>query len=369
MYNSKPSIAFFGSSLVSAYRNGAATYYRGIIKYLHRLGYKITFYEPDVFDRQKHVDLHHPGWANVVVYDNNLLAAEHAVENARQSDVLIKASGTGVFDEYLEKAILEIRKPYQLAIFWDIDAPLTLESVFSNPKAPLRELIPEYDYIFTCGGGGLIVDAYKLLNARECIPVYNALDPETHFRVQPEQRFRCDLAFLGNRLPDREERVNEFFLDVAREMPQKNFILAGSGWDIAGLPENVKYAGHVYTYEHNAFNSSPWAVMNISRQTMADYGFSPASRIFEAAGAGACIITDYWRGIEQFFEPSNEIQVVRSGAEVKLMLEQLDDKKAEKIGMAAFARVVAEHTYEKRALQVSNILLEKRAFTTNPTHL
>jgi spore maturation protein CgeB len=367
MYNTRPSIAIFGSSLVSTYRNGAATYYRGILKYLDRLGYKITFYEPDAFDRQKHIDFGDPGRVESVVYQNDLLAAEHALDQARESDVLIKASGTGVFDEYLEKALPEIIKPHQLAIFWDVAAPATLKSMFDNPNATLRHLIPQYDYIFTSGGGQPLIDAYKSLGAKACIPVYNALDPETHFRVSPEPRFRCDLAFMGNRLPDREARFQEFFIDVARQMPQKKFILGGSGWSGTSLPENVKYIGHVYSNEHNVFNSSPLAVLNISRQGMAEYGFSASARVFEAAGAGACIITDNWNGIHHFFEPVNEVLVARTGSEVRHMVEQLDELKAEKTGLAAFARVIADNTYEKRASQVSNILLEKRTFTTNPS--
>jgi spore maturation protein CgeB len=367
MHNSRPSIAVFGSSLVSTYRNGAATYYRGIFKYLGRLGYKITFYEPDAFERQMHVDLDDPGRIESVVYRNDLLSVERALDNARESDVLIKVSGVGVFDEYLENALPGIKKSHQLAIFWDIAPPATLRAVFDIPNTTFRHLIPQYDYIFTSGGGQPLIDTYKSLGAKACVPVYNALDPETHFRVSPEPRYRCDLAFMGNRVHDREERFQEFFVDVARQMPDKKFILAGSGWDHSALPGNVTYFGHLYSHEHNVFNSSPLAVLNISRRGMADYSFSAPARVFEAAGAGACIITDNWNGIHHFFEPVNEILVARTGSEVRHMLEQLDELKAEKTGLAAFARVIADNTCEKRAMQVSNILLEKRSFTTNPS--
>ena len=50
-------IAFYGSSLLSSYWNGAATYYRGILKALAERGWEITFYEPDAFDRQQHRDI------------------------------------------------------------------------------------------------------------------------------------------------------------------------------------------------------------------------------------------------------------------------------------------------------------------------
>ena len=287
-----------------------------------------------------------------------LSAVNQALEKASSADILIKASGVGIFDAYLENAVLSVRKPNQLVIFWDVDAPATRDSVCNNPDAEFRKLIPAYDYIFTYGGGQPVVEAYHSLNARECIPVYNALDPETHYRVPPVPEYSCDLAFLGNRLPDREERVYEFFIDVAEKLPGKTFLLGGSGWESVKLPENIRYAGHIRTGDHYAFNSSPHMVLNISRQSMADYGFSPATRVFEAAGAGACIITDYWKGIEKFFSPSSEILEASDGEIVITLLESVSDAQKDKIGQAARAKVLDQHTYERRAAQVSNILLK-----------
>src|SRR5438094_2511705 len=116
-------IAFFGSSLVSAYWNGAATYYRGIIRALHERGHRVTFYEPDAFERQQHRDIPDPDWARVVVYPADERGAERALDAARGADVVVKASGVGVFDELLEAAVLDLRRPDGLAIFWDVDAP------------------------------------------------------------------------------------------------------------------------------------------------------------------------------------------------------------------------------------------------------
>src|SRR3954471_8751473 len=101
----KLKIAFYGSSLVSAYWNGAATYYRGIIKELNRLGHHITFYEPDAYERQQHRDIPDPDWATVVVYDNNEESVFKVLREADTADVVIKASGVGVFDELLEEQV------------------------------------------------------------------------------------------------------------------------------------------------------------------------------------------------------------------------------------------------------------------------
>ncbi|MBI1912745.1 MAG: glycosyltransferase [Deltaproteobacteria bacterium] len=348
-------IAFFASSLVSAYWNGAATYYRGIIKGLDDLGYSVTFYEPDAYDRQKHRDIADPSWARVHVYKADENGLGSALKSAKDADILIKASGVGVFDERLEAAILDIKKNDAISIFWDVDAPATLDRVKNNPDDAFAPLIPKYDLILTYGGGYPVIDAYKELGAKDCVPIYNALDPATHFPVDEDSRYRCDLGFLGNRMPDREERIREFFFKAAKKMPEQEFMLGGNGWDEPGIP-NITYLGHVYTREHNSFNSSAKAVLNVNRESMARYGFSPPTRIFEAAGAGSCIITDSWKGIEMFLTPGEEVLVADSGDEVAELLGSLTPERAKEIGTAAYKRILAEHTYSHRARQLESIL-------------
>ena len=349
-------VAFFGSSLVSSYWNGAATYYRGMIRALAARGHRITFFEPDAYDRQLHRDMDDPAWAKVVVFPPNRPAALLALSQARGYDVIVKASGVGLFDELLEEGVADLKRPGNLIVFWDVDAPATLDRVHQNPQDPFRSLIPQYDLIFTYGGGDPVIDAYGALGARLCLPIYNALDPSTHFPVEPDPRFKADLGFLGNRLPDREQRVDRFFLEPAAQLPGMEFLLGGSGWGDKAKPENLRYFDHVYTRDHNAFNSTPRAVINISRESMARYGFSPATRVFEAAGAGACIITDKWEGIELFLEPGREVLVAASGEEVTEHLLSLSSGRAHALGQAARKRVLAQHTYSQRAAQVESLL-------------
>ena len=357
-------IAFFGSSLVSAYWNGAATYYRGLIRALHARGHRVTFYEPDAYGRQEHRDLADPDWARVVVYsaqDTDML--EDCLEEAWGSDVVVKASGVGAFDALLEAQVLELRRPGTQVVFWDVDAPATLERVAKDATDPFRALIPRYDHVLTYGGGAPVVNAYRELGAQRCVPIYNALDPATHHPVAPEARFAGDLSFLGNRLPDREARVEDFFLKAAALLPRARMLLGGSGWEDRALPANVRRLGHVYTQDHNALNCSARAVLNIHRDSMARFGFSPATRVFEAAGAGACLITDAFEGVEQFLEPGREVLVARSGEEVAEHVERLTPKDAERMGRAALRRVLAEHTYSHRAVQVEAELGFRRPAT------
>jgi len=350
------SIAFFGSSLVSAYWNGAATYYRGVLQALAAKGHRITFYEPDAYDRQLHRDIPDPDWARVVVYPATEDGVEHALEKARNADLLVKASGVGVFDALLEACIPARKRPGAIAAFWDVDAPATLDRIAADPEDPFRELIPNYDIVFTYGGGPPVVAAYWTFGARICVPIYNGLDPATHYPGTRDPRFACDLGLVANRLPDRERRIDEYFLSVAAELRERDFVLAGSGWGDKKMPSNVRYVGHLYTADHNAFNASALAVLNVSRDSMAAYGYSPATRVFEAAGAGACIITDAWEGIAMFFEPGREMLVAKSGPEVAEHLARLTLSKAQRIGAAARDRALAEHTYAQRVALVEQVL-------------
>lgn len=350
-------IAFFGSSLVSSYWNGAATYYRGLLKALAALGHSISFYEPDAFDRQSHRDIPDPAWARVVVYPATAEGWQSALTKAARScDLLVKASGVGVFDAELEQAVPQICPAHAACVYWDVDAPATLEAIQTDAAHHLSRVIPSYDLILTYGGGDPVVAGYKAFGARNCVPIYNALDPETHHPVTPQNRFKSDLGFLGNRLPDREARVEEYFLRAASLLPGRGFLLGGAGWDDKIMPANVRRLGHLGTNDHNAFFCSSLATLNINRDGMARYGFSPPTRVFEAAGTGTCLITDAWAGIEQFLQPDVEVLVAGNGEEVAENLARLKPNEAHRIGLAARARILAHHTYVQRARQVNELL-------------
>jgi spore maturation protein CgeB len=349
-------IAFFGSSLVSAWWNGAATYYRGIVRALHDRGHRITFYEPDAYGRQQRRDIPDPGYARVTVYAASQKAVEAALADASGDDLIVKASGVGVYDRLLEERVLDLRRPGNRVAFWDVDAPATLERMWRDARDPFRSLVPRYDLILTYGGGEPVVEAYRAFGARSCVPIYNGLDPSTHHPIPRDDRFACDLLFLGNRLPDREARVDEFFLRPARRCPAARFLIGGNGWHDKAMPPNVRSLGHVFTGDHNALNCAARAVLNVNRDSMARFGFSPATRVFEAAGAGACLITDAFAGVETFFEPGKEILVARSGAEVAELVCSLTAERSRAVGIAALRRALADHTYASRAALVERAL-------------
>jgi spore maturation protein CgeB len=321
-------IAVFGSSAESTHGSGAAAYYRGLLRALAKRGHQITCYEPDAFERQQQ--------------------ALQAVEEARDADVMIKTGGVGVIDDLLEEAVLQARRPGGLAVYWVVDAPSTLQRLDGDRHHPRRARLPRYDVVLTQGGGRPVVDGFRALGARSCTPIYSAADPETHHPVARDERFRCTLAFLGSRLPDLEARVGEFFLKAAEAMPHERFLIGGNGWEDRPLPANVDYVGHVYRRDHNVLSSTARAVLHLTPGI--------PTRMFEAAGAGACLITDECQGISQLFEPGVEVLLAKSGTDVAEHLAGLTPDRARAVGAAARRRVLAEHTWAHRAAQVEALL-------------
>ena len=348
-------IFVFGSSITSSYWNGAATYYRGIYSNLARLGHQITFAEPDAYGRQERRDPGDYSYVKSVVYSSPADLPQ-MVTLAAEADLIIKHSGVGVDDPDLEHAVARGIASEAIRVFWDVDAPATLSRIERDPSDRFRSLIPEYDFILTYGGGAPVVDHYRRLGARDCFPIYNGLDPGTHYPITENSSWKCDLVFVGNRLPDRERRVEEFFIGAAELAPELNFILGGEGWGGKRLPRNVRWIGHVGTTDHNHVNCSARMVLNLNRDSMASVGFSPPTRIFEAAGSAACVVTDAWAGIETFFEPGQEILLASSANDIVSLLRNTSRNRAIQIGAAMRRRALRDHTYAQRAAQVSELL-------------
>ena len=340
----------FGASILTSYWNGAATYYRGCYKYLARQGHEITFVSPDAFDRKQHHDEGDFSFVNASYYAPTPQGITEMLALARGADVVVKHSGLGVDDALLERRVLELQ-PESVVVFWDVDAPATLARMAADSNDPFHEDVPRYDAILTYGGGPKARDGYLRAGASAYYSIYNGLDPETHYPVSPDPSLLCDVAFLGNRLPDREARVEELFLRAAELAPTNQFLLGGEGWGDKQMPPNVRYIGHVSTSDHNRFNCSAGMVLNVNRASMADFGYSPPTRVFEVSGAGTCMLCDDWPGLDDTFEPGREILVVRTAEDVVAALTTYDDAARRLIGTAFHARGLRDHTYAQRAAQ------------------
>lgn len=345
-------LAIFGASIVSAYWNGAATYYRGVCRALHARGHHVRFVEQDIFSRQQHRDFpDDPDYCEVRVVSGWAALERELMAACREADLVVKCNDTGANDREMEEWLTGAGKRAHASTpvaFWDVDAPATLAEC-AAPDCYLRPLIPRFACIFTYGGGAPVREGYHAIGAQRVVPVYNAVDPDAYQPAPASLKYACDLLFMGNRMPDREARVQAFFLDAAASLPHAQFVLGGAGWGDLPLPPNVRYIGYCPTPLHPVLNGSARLVLNVTREAMAISGYSPATRVFEAAACGACLVTDAWEGIEHFFEPEEEILVAHGPEDVTRFLTEVSATRAQTIGARARGRALRDHSYGSRA--------------------
>ena len=308
-------ITIFGLTLSSSWGNGHATPYRAILRALARLGARVTFYERDVPYYSAHRDFATCDFCDLRLYSEWAAVRHEALREASDSDVVIAASycpeGARIIDE-----VLDLDGP--LKIFYDLDTPITLQRLQEGPLDYLhREQIPLFDLYLSFTGGKILTRLENAYGARMARPLYGCVDPDLYFRVPVHQDFECVLSYLGTYAADRQEKLDKFFLEPARQRGDLDFVLAGSlyPWDWP-WPGNVKRFEHVVPARHPALYSSSQATLNLTRQEMAASGYCPSGRFFEAAACGTPILTDWWEGLDQFFEPGREVHVIETSSDV-----------------------------------------------------
>lgn len=361
-------ISFFGASLVSSHGNEAVNYFRGFIKALHEHGHKTCFYEPDALDRLAHRDFERPEYAKVIVYPASVHALMEVLQEAADADLIIKVSGVGVLDQELEKGIACLKHMGKTIAFWDTNPAATLERINALPDDPFKKLIPQYDFIFTCGGGQKAIDNYLALGAQNCHTIYPAADTSLYENSESDLHFTYDLTFISNRYDLKEDTVESYFFDTAMVLPDLSFALAGKGWEGKELLNNINYISPLPMDQQPKALSNSKSVLILQQARSLRYGNHPSPQLFEAAASGRCVITEYWEGIEQFFEPGKEILVVHSSDEVKEMLQKLSKKEAIAIGLAAASKVQQLHTYSQRVKAFEQIVGTKE-LKPSPQHI
>lgn len=340
---------FFGLTLSSSWGNGHATPYRAIIRALHRAGHSVVFFEKDVKYYASRRDFSSCDYCELVLYRTWQDIRTYALRTAAESDVVITASylaeGAMITDE-----VLSLPRP--LHVFYDLDTPITLKHLRDGDVDYLRrDQIPEFDMYLSFTGGSALDELRNQWRAKAVVPIYGCVDPDVHFRVEVPQQHRCFFSYMGTYAADRAEKLNRLFLAPAQMLPQENFVLAGSmyPWNM-GLPPNVTHFDHVGPADHSALYSSSRATLNITRAEMAQYGYCPSGRLFEAAACGTPIVSDNWEGLNEFFG-SEEILIANSTADVLSALT-IDDGQLAGIAARARQRTLDEHTGTHRAQQM-----------------
>jgi spore maturation protein CgeB len=341
-------LVVFGLSMSSSWGNGHATLWRGLARALGRRGHRLVFFERDVPYYARHRDLADIGPHELVLYEDWHDTMTRARRALRECDV---AMVTSYCPDGRLAAELVMESPASVRAFYDLDTPVTLSRLQSGEDVDYvpKEGLAGFDLVLSYTGGRAL-DALKArLGARLVVPLYGSVDPDVHHVVDPVDAFRADLSYLGTYAEDRQAALDELFLEPARLRPDLRFLIGGAQYpESFSWTPNLYFVRHLPPPHHAAFYSSSRFTLNVTRRAMADMGWCPSGRLFEAASCGAPVISDSWEGLDAFFVPGREILVARTRDDVLAALS-LDDAERRRIAVAARDRALTDHTADQRA--------------------
>ena len=351
-------LVIFGLTISSSWGNGHATLWRALGRALAARGHDVVFFERDVPYYAAHRDLDRFEDIDLILYSDWEEVLPRAKSHLTEADV---GMVTSYCPDGLAASEAVLDSP-SLRVFYDLDTPVTLwrvragESVGYLGERGLRD----FDLVLSYTGGSALDELIGRLGARRVAPLYGSVDPDLHRPTHPVERYRADLSYLGTYADDRQEALQTLFIEPARRATAKRFLIGGSLYP-GDFPwtRNIYFVPHVPPLDHSEFYSSSRLTLNVTRGTMARMGYCPSGRPFEAAACGVPIVSDWWEGLDLFFEPGTQIRIAKTTKDVLDALE-LSDNELSRIASAARERTLMEHTAAHRVQQLEALLQSAR---------
>lgn len=346
-------LVVFGLTVSSSWGNGHATLWRGLCRALVRRGHEVVFFERDVPYYASHRDLVELPGVQLVLYPEWESATRLAREALAGADVAMVTSycPDGV------AATALVCESGALKVFYDMDTPVTLDAVragnnvsYLGPRG-----LRDFDLALSFTGGRALTELQTSLGAPRVAPLYGHVDPDVHRPVAPAPQYAADLSYLGTYAADRQQALEQLFMAPARMLPHKRFLIGGAQYpESFPWTPNIFFVRHLPPAEHPAFFSSSRLTLNVTRRAMADMGWCPSGRLFEAAACGVPLVSDAWEGLDQFFS-ADEVMVARDEADTISAMHRSDDALS-RMARLARERTLAEHTSDRRVLDLERAL-------------
>ncbi|MDP8912948.1 MAG: glycosyltransferase [Pseudomonadota bacterium] len=346
----------FGLTVSSSWGNGHATLWRGLIRALDRQGHEVVFLERDVSYYAGARDLHAlPGRSELILYPSWESVRQKAAAEVAGADV---AMVTSYCPDAIAASDLILERAPALRLFYDLDTPVTLARLSAGAVVPYLppQGLGDFDLVLSYTGGEALNALKRRLGARRVAPLYGHVDPGLHKPAEPLDAFRADLSYLGTYADDRQAALEALFIEPARLRPEQRFVIGGSGYpEDFPWTDNIHFVRHLPPPDHPSFFCSSRLTLNVTRADMAAMGFCPSGRLFEAAACGVPVLSDWWEGLDSFFEPGREILIARSTDDAVAALDLPGDEIAA-IAAAARERTLGEHRSEDRARELVSLL-------------
>lgn len=350
-------IVILGLSITSSWGNGHATTFRALMRALSARGHDVCFLERDMPWYAENRDLPNPSYGLTQLYQSVGELKLKFQRRVRNADLCIVGS---YVPDGVEIGEWIIRTCRGVKAFYDIDTPVTLAKLATGDAEYLTpRLVSQYDLYLSFTGGPVLRKIERELGSPMARALYCSVDPKLYFPANIKPRW--DLGYMGTYSVDRQPSLNQLLIEPAGRLPTLRMVVAGPMYPRElSWPANVERIEHLEPAAHRRFYNSQRFTLNLTRADMRAAGYSPSVRLFEAAACATPIISDYWPGLETFFEPNREILTASSPEEVIRHLKQIPVSDRRAIGERARLRVLAEHTSERRAIELEDYVAEVR---------
>jgi len=349
-------IVIYGLAITSSWGNGHATTYRSLCKALARRGHQIHFVEKNLEWFRDNRDLPHPEFCKVHLYADWEESERNLIRLSKDADAIVVGS---YFPDAMATTGCLLESGYGPMVFYDIDTPITIAKLRADGRAGYidAEQIPRFAAYLSFTGGPVLREIEERFGSPYAVPFYCSVDPELYRPKPVERQFECALSYLGTHAKDRQPKLMRFLNETAELMPESRFIVAGAQYPKeTAWAKNVERIVHLSPPDHPSFYCSSKFTLNLTRDEMVSAGYSPSVRLFEASACGAAIISDYWKGLEHFLTPNEEVLLPSDAYEVSQILRTMSEQDRSRIGLNARERVLSEHTAAHRAIQFEQII-------------
>lgn len=348
-------ITILGLSITSSWGNGHATTYRSLVKALAKRGHQVTFLERDMPWYANQRDLHSFPHCTVKLYNSVDELKSRFRTYIEDADCVIVGS---FVPDGISVGLWVQETAGGTAAFYDIDTPVTLARIKNKSCEYLSgDLIPGYDLYLSFTGGPVLEYLEKELGSPKAEPLYCSFDPELYY--PQTSHVKWDLGYMGTYSDDRQPTLNKLLVEPARLNPHQRFAVAGPQYPShIQWPPNVYRIDHMPPGQHREFYASQRFTLNVTRDDMKEWGYSPSVRLFEAAGCATPVISDYWEGLESFFVPGEDILTASEPEEVAHILKTMKEPERKNIAVNAYIKGLSGHTATHRAMQLEQYLGE-----------
>ena len=349
-------LVIFGLTISSSWGNGHATLWRALCRGLHARGHEIVFFERDVPYYARHRDQHEPQGCTLRLYSQ----WEDVVTEARRS---LRDADVGMVTSYCPDgrvaAAAVLDSTAALKVYYDLDTPVTLARLRDGQRV---DYLPATDSAPSISSSATPAATRSGSCARHLAHGRSRRSMAASIRMSTGRSMPTRGSHVTSRISARTRPIARTRSTGCSSSRRFGVRPGGSHWpgrmyppDFRWTP-NMFYLSHLPPGDHPSFYCSSSLTLNITRGPMAEMGFCPSGRLFEAAACGTAMLSDWWEGLDAFFTPGRGDSRSPNDTPDAVAALDLSDAERRAVGRRARERALDCHTAAIRAGELEQLI-------------